>query len=86
MFRSQIKELKPKIRSLDIIGSIKKKRIYTISSPRAVIKVKKRIKVTVLLDIKADVNVITIKVADVTNLPVFEIIPIKIETFTGHNA
>jgi hypothetical protein len=70
---------------LDIIGSIKKKGMYAISSPRAVIKVEGRVKVTALLDTKTDVNVITAKIADVINLPVLEIIPIEIKTFTGHN-
>jgi hypothetical protein len=70
---------------LDIIGSIKKKEIYTMSSPRAVIKIKERIKVAALLDTGADINIIIIKVADAANLFILEIIPIETETFTGHN-
>jgi hypothetical protein len=85
MFRSQAKKLKLKIRFLNIIKSKKKKEIYAMSSPRAVIKVKKKVKVTALLNTKADVNVITAKVADVTNLLILEITPIKAETFTGYN-
>jgi hypothetical protein len=71
---------------LDIIGSIRKKGIYAVSSPRAIIKVEKRVKVAVLLNTEADINVMTTKIADATNLPILEITPIKIETFTGHNA
>jgi hypothetical protein len=56
-----------------------------MSSPRAVVEIEKRVKMTILLNIKADINVITIKIADVTNLPILEIIPIKTETFTGYN-
>jgi hypothetical protein len=70
---------------LNIIRSTRKKGIYAISSPRAVIKVKKRIKVTVLLDIEADINVIIAKVADAANLFILEIIPMEAETFTGYN-
>jgi hypothetical protein len=40
----------------------------------------------VLLNTKADINIIIIKVADVTNLFILEIIPIKVKIFTGHNA
>jgi hypothetical protein len=57
-----------------------------MSSPRAVIEIKGRVKMAVLLNIRADVNIITTKIADAANLPVFEITPIKVETFTGHNA
>jgi hypothetical protein len=85
MFRSQVKELKLKIRSLDIIGSTKKKGMYAVSSPRAIIKIKRRVKMTALLDIKANINVITIKIADVTNLPILEITPMETETFTDYN-
>jgi hypothetical protein len=41
--------------------------------------------VATLLDTGADVNVMTIKIADATNLPVLEITPLKTEIFTGHN-
>jgi hypothetical protein len=85
IFRSQTKKLKLKIRSLNIIESIKKKGMYVISSPRAVIKIEGKVKIVILLNTKADINVITIKVADATNLPILEIIPIKIKIFTGHN-
>jgi hypothetical protein len=71
---------------LDIIGSIKKKKMYAMSSPRAVIKVKERVKVAILLDIGADVNIMIVKIADAANLFIFEIIPIEIKIFTGHNA
>jgi hypothetical protein len=60
--------------------------MYAMSSPRAVIKIKERVKVTALLNIGADVNVMTAKIADAVNLLILEIIPLKIETFTGHNA
>jgi hypothetical protein len=60
--------------------------MYAVSSPRAVIKIKRKIKVAALLDTEADVNIIIIKVADVANLPILEIISIEAETFTGHNA
>jgi hypothetical protein len=70
---------------LNIIGSIRKKRIYTVSSPRAVIEIEKRIKVIALLNIKADINVIITEIADVINLFILEIIPIEIKIFTGHN-
>jgi hypothetical protein len=60
--------------------------MYTISSPRAVIKIERKVKITTLLNIRADVNVMTAKIADITNLSILEIIPIKAETFTGHNA
>jgi hypothetical protein len=56
-----------------------------MSSPRAVIKIEKKIKMTALLDTETDVNVITIKVADAANLPILEIISIEAETFTGYN-
>jgi predicted aspartyl protease len=86
MFRSQAKELKPKVRSLDIIGSTRKKGMYAVSSPRAVVEVEGRVKVAALLDTGADVNVMTAEVADAANLPVLEITPLEAETFTGHNA
>jgi hypothetical protein len=57
-----------------------------MSSPRAVIKIEKKIKVTALLNIGADVNVMIAEIADITNLPILEIIPIKVEIFTGYNA
>jgi hypothetical protein len=60
--------------------------MYAVSSPRAVIKMEKRIKVTALLDTEADINVIIAKIADATNLSILEITPIKAETFTGYNA
>jgi hypothetical protein len=70
---------------LDIIGSTKKKGIYAISSPRAVIEMERKIKIAILLNIETDVNVITVKVADAINLFILEIIPMEAETFTGHN-
>jgi hypothetical protein len=85
MFRSQIKELKSKIRFLDIIGSIRKKKIYAMFSSRAVIKIKRRIKMAVLLNTGADVNIIIVKIADAANLLILEIIPIEVEIFTGYN-
>jgi hypothetical protein len=39
-----------------------------------------------LLNTEANINVITAKIADATNLPILEITPIKAKTFTGHNA
>jgi hypothetical protein len=60
--------------------------MYTIFSPRAVIKIKERVKIIALLDTEADVNIMTIKVADAANLFILEIIPIEIKIFTGHNA
>jgi hypothetical protein len=71
---------------LDIIGSTKKKRMYAVSSPRAVIKMKRRVKVTVLLNIGANINIMTVKIADVANLLILEIIPMETEIFTGYNA
>jgi hypothetical protein len=71
---------------LDIIGSTRKKEMYAMFSPRAVIKVERRVKVAILLNIKADINVMTAKIADAANLPILEIISIEIEIFTGHNA
>jgi hypothetical protein len=70
---------------LNIIRSIKKKRIYAISSPRAVIKVERKVKMAALLNTKADINVMTVKVADVINLSILEIIPMEAKIFTGHN-
>jgi hypothetical protein len=70
---------------LNIIESIRKKGIYVIFSPRAVIEIKKRIKVAALLDIRTDINIMTIEIADVINLPIFEIISLEAETFTGYN-
>jgi hypothetical protein len=60
--------------------------MYAISSPRAVIKVKKKIKVIALLDAEADINVIIVKIADAASLLILEIIPLEAETFTGYNA
>jgi hypothetical protein len=57
-----------------------------MSSPRAVIKVKKKVKMAVLLNIRADINVITAKVADAINLSILKITSIETKTFTGHNA
>jgi hypothetical protein len=54
-------------------------------SPRAVIEIKRRVKVAALLDIGADINVITVKVADAVNLLILEIIPLEAEIFTGYN-
>jgi hypothetical protein len=59
--------------------------MYAMSLPRAVIKIEKRVKVTVLLNTGADVNVIIIKVADAANLSILEITPMEVKTFTGHN-
>jgi len=78
--------IKSKVRFLKIIGSIKKKEIYAIFSPRAVIKIEKKIKMAILLDIGADVNIMIAEIADVINLFILEIIPLEIETFTGYNA
>jgi hypothetical protein len=44
-----------------------------------------RVKVTALLNIGADINIMIVKIADAANLPILEITPIKIEIFTGHN-
>jgi hypothetical protein len=60
--------------------------MYAMSSPRAVIKIKERVKVITLLNIRADINVIIAKVADAANLLILEITPIETETFTGYNA
>jgi hypothetical protein len=60
--------------------------MYIIFSPRAVIKIEKRVKIIVLLNTGADINVITVKIADTTNLSILEIIPLKAKIFTGHNA
>jgi hypothetical protein len=57
-----------------------------MSSPRAVIKIKKKVKMTVLLNIEADINIIIAKIADAVNLPILEIIPLEVKTFTGYNA
>jgi hypothetical protein len=70
---------------LDIIESIKKKGMYIVFSPRAVIKIEGKIKMVTLLDTGANINVIIIEVADIANLFVFEIIPLKVEIFTGYN-
>jgi predicted aspartyl protease len=56
-----------------------------VSSPRAVIEIEGRVKVAVLLDTGADVNIIIIKVADAINLSILEITSIKVKTFTGYN-
>jgi hypothetical protein len=71
---------------LNIIKSIKKKEIYAVFSPRAVIKMEGKIKIAALLNIRADVNVMIVKVADVANLPILKITPLKIEIFTDYNA
>ena len=60
--------------------------MYAISSSRAVMKVEKKVKVTILLDTGADVNIITVKVADAVNLSILEIISLKVEIFTGYPA
>jgi hypothetical protein len=60
--------------------------MYAMSSPRAVIKIKEKVKVVTLLNTRANVNVMTAKIADAINLPILEIIPIEAETFTGYNA
>ena len=77
--------MKSKVRSLDIIGSIRKKGIYAVSSPRAVVEMEGRVKMAALLDIEANINVMTAEIADAVNLFILEIIPIKVEIFTGHN-
>jgi hypothetical protein len=59
--------------------------MYAVFSPRAVVEVKERIKVAALLDIGADVNVITVKVVNAANLSVLEITPMEVKTFTGYN-
>jgi hypothetical protein len=56
-----------------------------MSSPRAVIKIEKRVKMAVLLNIGADINVMIVKVADAINLPILEITSIETETFTDYN-
>jgi hypothetical protein len=56
-----------------------------MSSPRAVIEIKKKVKVIALLDIGADINVITVKIADAADLLILEIIPIKVKIFTDYN-
>jgi hypothetical protein len=38
-----------------------------------------------LLDIGADINIMTVKIADAVNLPILEIISLEAETFTGYN-
>jgi hypothetical protein len=70
---------------LDIIGSIKKKEMYTMSSPRAVIKMKKRIKVIALLDTGTDINIMIAKIADAINLLILKITSMEAETFTDYN-
>jgi hypothetical protein len=70
---------------LNIIGSIRKKKMYAISSPRAVIEIKGKIKMTALLDTEADINVMIVEVADAINLPILEITLMEIEIFTGYN-
>jgi hypothetical protein len=40
---------------------------------------------TVLLNTGADINVMTVEIADAANLPILEITPLKAETFTGYN-
>jgi hypothetical protein len=56
-----------------------------MSSPRAVIEIKKKVKVIALLDIGADINVITVEIADAADLLILEIIPIKVKIFTDYN-
>jgi hypothetical protein len=60
--------------------------MYAVSSPRAVIEIKRKIKVAALLDTETNVNVMTAKIADAVNLFILEIISMEVETFTGHNA
>jgi hypothetical protein len=48
-------------------------------------KIKEKIKITALLDTGTDINIITVKIADATNLSILEIIPLKAETFTDYN-
>jgi hypothetical protein len=60
--------------------------MYAISSPRAVIEIKEKMKVIALLNTEADINIMIIEIADAANLLILEITPIKIKTFTGHNA
>jgi hypothetical protein len=71
---------------LDIIESIRKKGIYIMFSPQAVIKIERKIKIVVLLNTRADINVIIAEVADAINLFILEITSLKVEIFTGHNA
>jgi hypothetical protein len=59
--------------------------MYAVSSPRAVIKIERKVKVAVLLDTGADINIIIVKIADAANLLILEITPIKVKTFTGYN-
>jgi len=59
--------------------------MYAVFSPRAVVKVERRVKVAALLNIGADINIMTVEVADVTNLFVLEIISMEAEIFTGYN-
>jgi hypothetical protein len=59
--------------------------MYAVFSPRAVVEIKERVKIIALLDIRADVNIMIVKVADVTNLFILEIISMEIEIFTGYN-
>jgi hypothetical protein len=59
--------------------------MYIISSPRAVIKMKGKVKVIILLNIETDINVITTKIADAINLSVLEITSLEAKTFTGYN-
>ena len=58
--------------------------MYAMSSPRAVIKMEERVKIAALLDTETDVNVMTTEVADAANLPILEITPLEIETFTDY--
>jgi hypothetical protein len=48
------------------------------------VKIEGRVKMTVLLDIRADINIMITEIADVVNLPILEIISLKIEIFTGY--
>jgi hypothetical protein len=49
-------------------------------------KVKKKVKMTALLNTGADINIMTAEIADAINLPILEITLIKVKTFTGYNA
>jgi hypothetical protein len=57
-----------------------------VSSPRAVIKMERKVKVTILLNIGTDINVMIAEVADAVNLFILEIISLEAEIFTGYNA
>jgi hypothetical protein len=59
--------------------------MYAVSSPRTVIEIERKIKVAALLNIGADINIITVKVADAANLSILEITLLKAKIFTGYN-